>query len=456
MASTTAPLMVMDVTTAFLHADLPRDVHVKIRGEVFRLHKALYGLKDSPRLFHQHIHSILTRLSWQATITDPCLYTRQHQQHGQTYLMVYVDDLLYVGGGQKEVVEELRPHLQIKHKQGQQHDYLGIRITRTTTSAATTTSTTTTISLTPYLSAIAGIGPFRVSTPITIDHGRQIQGGGKEGAMVSGGGRADNKEQTRQQQLPLTQQKQHKHRLKEYQQVLGTLTYAASTARPDLAYAASVLASKIGHVSTHDVQMARRALQYAKSHNNILTTTVEHTTGAAACGYYTTAQLSDLEKGQQFPTAQIVTYVDASFAMDAGRRSRSGIVICVNNMPVYWRSSKQTITALSAAEAEYSAITEGIKHTIHVRDQLDEMMIKHSTPVILTDSMSAIHMANSDKIQERTKHLGIRMQFTRDHVRKQTVELQHVPSGDQVADMLTKPLHKGAFHRLVQKIMHHE
>ncbi|EGD74682.1 hypothetical protein PTSG_12386 [Salpingoeca rosetta] len=174
------------------------------------------------------------------------------------------------------------------------------------------------------------------------------------------------------------------------------------------------------------------------------------------CGYDTTAQLSDLEKGQQFPTAQIVTYVDASFAMDAGRRSRSGIVICVNNMPVYWRSSKQTITALSAAEAEYSAITEGIKHTIHVRDQLDEMMIKHSTPVILTDSMSAIHMANSDKIQERTKHLGIRMQFTRDHVRKQTVELQHVPSGDQVADMLTKPLHKGAFHRLVQKIMHHE
>jgi len=43
---------------------------------------------------------------------------------------------------------------------------------------------------------------------------------------------------------------------------------------------------------------------------------------------------------------------------------------------------------------------------------------------------------------ERSKHIDVRFHFIRDHVKKGSVELVHVASQDQVADIFTKPLPK--------------
>ena len=43
---------------------------------------------------------------------------------------------------------------------------------------------------------------------------------------------------------------------------------------------------------------------------------------------------------------------------------------------------------------------------------------------------------------ERSKHIDIRFHFIRDHVKEGSVELLHVASQDQVADIFTKPLSK--------------
>ena len=62
--------------------------------------------------------------------------------------------------------------------------------------------------------------------------------------------------------------------------------------------------------------------------------------------------------------------------------------------------------------------------------------------VIQVDNKSAIELAKNPVNHERSKHIDIRFHFIRDHVKKGSVELVHVASQDQVADIFIKPLPK--------------
>jgi hypothetical protein len=61
----------MDVKTAFLNGQIIEDVYVEHphgfgkSGEVCRLLKGLYGLKQSPRMWYKVIHDFLVSLGFQ-------------------------------------------------------------------------------------------------------------------------------------------------------------------------------------------------------------------------------------------------------------------------------------------------------------------------------------------------------------------------------------------------------
>ena len=73
-----------DVKTAFLYGFLPDDQRVYLLhppqgvvvppGHVLALYKVMYGLKQAPFLWNQHLHSTLTGLSFSHTKFDPCVY----------------------------------------------------------------------------------------------------------------------------------------------------------------------------------------------------------------------------------------------------------------------------------------------------------------------------------------------------------------------------------------------
>jgi hypothetical protein len=62
--------------------------------------------------------------------------------------------------------------------------------------------------------------------------------------------------------------------------------------------------------------------------------------------------------------------------------------------------------------------------------------------VIQVDNKSAIELAKNSVNHERSKHIEVRFHFIRDHVKEGSVELVHVVSQDQVADIFTKSLPK--------------
>ena len=67
---------------------------------------------------------------------------------------------------------------------------------------------------------------------------------------------------------------------------------------------------------------------------------------------------------------------------------------------------------------------------------------------LLVDSTSTISVAKNPVLHSRTKHINVRFHFLRGHYEKGDIDLVHVVTQNQLADIFTKPLEFSAFVRL--------
>ena len=67
---------------------------------------------------------------------------------------------------------------------------------------------------------------------------------------------------------------------------------------------------------------------------------------------------------------------------------------------------------------------------------------------LLCDNESAILMVDNPVEHSRTKHIDIRHHFLRDHQQKGDIEVFHVSSENQLADIFIKPLDEQTFCKL--------
>jgi hypothetical protein len=63
--------------------------------------------------------------------------------------------------------------------------------------------------------------------------------------------------------------------------------------------------------------------------------------------------------------------------------------------------------------------------------------------VIHCDNQSCIKLSENPVFHDRSKHIEIRYHFIQDWVQRGAVQLQYIPTDDQVADILTKALPRG-------------
>ncbi len=173
---------------------------------------------------------------------------------------------------------------------------------------------------------------------------------------------------------------------------------------------------------------------------------------------------------------QLDAFVDADFSGLYGiedsqdpvsSRSRTGFVFLLGNCPVLWKSSLQSETALSTVEAEYIALSTAMRELIPLRRLVKEIAgvlgvefpntIVKST--VFEDNMGCIQVVNVPKMTARTKHINLKYHFFRSHIGKDKgIEIQHVASTYQLADIFTKGLGKELFHHLCDLLMnwHHD
>jgi len=102
-------LLVFDITGAFLQcpwtgdelyirlpADIPQEVsymgQTNLAGRVVKVTKAWYGLKESNRIFSEDLKTTLASIDYAPTIMDSQVYLPTSRRHGDSAILMHVDD----------------------------------------------------------------------------------------------------------------------------------------------------------------------------------------------------------------------------------------------------------------------------------------------------------------------------------------------------------------------------
>ncbi|CAI7767089.1 unnamed protein product [Closterium sp. NIES-53] len=395
------PLRKIDVSNVFLYAIVDAIIYVEQphafeeEGDaICLLQKSLYGIKQAPRLWQQHLHGILIKLGFQQLPHDQGMYCLKSRGHF-ILLVAYVDDLLYTGDDtdlldrfEREIQEKLE--VTIDHEVTQ---FLGLNVTQT--------ADTIHISAAKYAETLAkksGIAPVGVTTPFRIP--------------------PPNHEPDT---TPLSSAD-----LCLYQQQLGCLLFAAVTCRPDLSYIASQLAQYLRRPEGENLADLRRALQY----------------------FISTPDVGLTYKANLTAPLQITGYVDADHAGDAdNKRSRTGFIFKLEPAgTISWNSNKQELIALLSAEAEFIAASAVVREGLYLTELLQEpKTAMNGSFKLLCDNQSAMKIANKPGFVNRTKHIALRYFFVKDEIDKGKVQLIYCPTGEMAADFLTKKLPRQKF-----------
>ena len=74
-----------------------------------------------------------------------------------------------------------------------------------------------------------------------------------------------------------------------------------------------------------------------------------------------------------------------------------------------WRSTKQTVVAISTVEAEYVAMYKACVMILHFRNLLESINEKQKqATVVFEDNSGAVSLSRSVKVTLRTEHIGVK------------------------------------------------
>lgn len=357
----------MDVVTAFLNGKLDRPIYMEcppgyVLPDGFNcvlLLRALYGLKQAGRTWWEGLDKHLVEvLGFVRTRQDWGLYW--HKERG-VYVVVYVDDLLMAGPRRKDI-NELKGVLKQKWKmtENESVDFmLGMKVIRDRQRK--------TIQLTQsaYIDMI--LERFQVTAGRTINTPLESTFKlVKDGESCKAG-------------------------ISRYQQLVGSLMWAAITTRPDLTFTVSCLSQVCANPTEVAWQAGIRVLRYlrgTRTHGIVL--------GGKVGGEWLEA------------------WSDADWAGDVeDRKLTTGYVVKFLGLVISWGTVKQKTVALSTAEAEYMALTETIKDVIGVLHVINEFGIaRPKKPITIhCDNQSAIALSNNPGHRRNSKHIDIRYHF---------------------------------------------
>lgn len=211
--------------------------------------------------------------------------------------------------------------------------------------------------------------------------------------------------------------------VKTYQSAVGSLMYAMLGTRPDLAFAVSVVSRFASNPTDRHWTAVKRILKYLA--------------GTISIGLVFRGSLTSLNG-----------YTDSDWAGDHDtRRSTSGYVFNVGSAAISWSAKRQPTVSLSSCEAEYIGQTQATKEAIWLQGFLKQIHpdLDGGATIIYGDNQGAIALAKNPQFHARTKHIDIQHHFVREKVAEGRIQLKYVPTTQQVADGLTKPLCRDKF-----------
>ena len=152
------------------------------------------------------------------------------------------------------------------------------------------------------------------------------------------------------------------------------------------------------------------------------------------------------------PTLTCFSDADWASSLD-DRKSTSAYVLFLGHTPISWSSKKQSAIARSSTEVEYRALAIAAAESMWLLSLFQEMKFTlPQPPLLLCDNLGTTQLSFNLVQHSRMKHIQIDIHFVRDLVEKKFLNVWHVHTNDQLADLLTKPLSRQMTDYLRDKI----
>lgn len=393
-----------DVVLAYLNGELT-DVEIFIEQpegfstgpeSVCRLNRALYGLKQSGRVWNHRLHEELIMLGLTQSPSEPCIYVLQEGQVARLVVAVYVDDILLTGPDE-EVVSRFELSLAEKFKMTEGEDLtfiLGIRVT--------TGDRMRFLDQKHFVLQVLERFGMQDANPAATPMEKGIMEKLQRSTEV------DACDQAR------------------YAEAIGSLLWVSTMTRPDIAFATSFLARFIARPARDHWGAVKRVLRYLRG-------TIDH--GITL-------------EGRPDHSNQITTFCDSDWAgCRETRASTTGFIIKYGGSPISWRSQRQKCVATSSCEAEFiagSAATQETKWLRTIAEQIDASITRGPSQLWI-DNAGAAELAVNARVSSRSKHIDIRYHHLRQCAAEGVIQIERIPSAENPADIFTKPLDKEKF-----------
>uniref|UniRef100_A0A2N9FZT3 Uncharacterized protein n=1 Tax=Fagus sylvatica TaxID=28930 RepID=A0A2N9FZT3_FAGSY len=135
----------------------------------------------------------------------------------------------------------------------------------------------------------------------------------------------------------------------------------------------------------------------------------------------------------------VIGYVDADYVGDMDdMRSTIGYLFTLSGGLICWKSTLQSIVAMSTTEAEYMAVAEVAKEALWLKGLVKELGLNQSGVQMHCDSQNAIYLAKNQVYHLRMKHIDVRFHKIRELIVTGDIVLKKVHTSENAADMLTK------------------
>ena len=366
-------------------------------GQVCKLQRSLYGLKQASRQWYARLSTFLAHHGFKQSVADYSLFTLK-KANSFTALLVYVDDSV-LSGNDLSVLSSITKLLDDTFKSkdlGNLKYFLGFEVARGTSGinicqrkyALDLLTNTDMLHCKP------------VSTP--FDYCTRLHQA--SGSMLSDS------------------------QISSYRCLIGRLIYLTNT-RPDITFVVQHLSQFIASPTTAHYTALYRILRYIKV--------------APGLGFF-------------FPSTselQLKAFSDYDWAgcVDT-RKSITGFSVYLGSSLISWKSKKQVTVSRSSSEAEYRALASVTCEIQWLTYLLHDFDITHKPALVFCDNKSALHIAANPVFHERTKHIEIDCHIVCDKLLSGLIKLLPIASQQQLVDVYTKALAPGAFRFICSKL----
>ena len=413
-------VMTFDIGQAYLNADMETEVimsldpltasilvqidpsykqYLERNGAMLvRLTKALYGCVESAKLWYNHLKAVLLRLGYTVNPYDICVFNRTSASGKQSTVCFHVDDGFATSQDLEDLMKlkkELKAEFKIvEFNHGLVHEYLGMRLDFSKKFLVH-------ISMEAYIERLISENRIKNTSRTPARNDLFVVNPDAE---------------------PLSKMLIH-----SFHKITAQLLYLGTRVRPDIMLAVNFLSSRVTCPSTDDAAKLKRVLQYL-------------------CG---TPHLGLLLGGDNSGNVRLLTYVDASYAVHPeSMKSHTGVFITLGRGPILVKSNKQKVVSKSSTEAELVALSEAtslsIAELLFLQSQGIDIKVE-----LQQDNTSTIKLAtNGRSSSDRTRHVNIRYFFVKQFLDSEEMIINHCPTADMIADILTKPLQGEHFLRL--------